>query len=51
MEIDLVKQLTSSRKAIIKRIKEWRPKESTDSAIEMIFFKANTKGLKGNAIA
>jgi hypothetical protein len=28
----------------------WRPERSADSAIELIFYKINTKGLKGKTI-
>jgi hypothetical protein len=46
-----MKEMVSrSRKALINRLKEWRPEISTDSAIELIYFKINTKGLKGKTI-
>ena len=35
---------------MINRLKEWRPDRSTVSAIDLIFYKINTKELKGNTI-
>jgi hypothetical protein len=35
---------------MISKLKEWRPEVSTDSAIEMIYYKINTKGIKGKTI-
>ena len=43
-------ELVASRKALINRIKEWRPERDFDPAIESIFYKANKKGLKGKTI-
>ncbi len=50
MENDLVSQLVSSRKDLINRLKEWRPEGSTDPAIELIFYKVSSNGLKGKTI-
>ncbi len=43
-------ELVASRKTLINRIKEERPERELDPAIELIFYKANTKGVKGKAI-
>jgi hypothetical protein len=50
MENDLVSELISSRKAQINRLKEWRPEGSIAAAIDLIFYKSNTKGINGKAI-
>ena len=50
MENDLINEIVKSRKALINKLREWRPESDADPVVERIFYKANTKGLKGKGI-
>ncbi len=49
MENDLINELVKSRKALVNKVREW-PESDADPVVERIFYKANTKGLKGKGI-
>jgi hypothetical protein len=50
MENNILSKIISSRKSLINSLKEWRPERSSESAIQLIFYKCDTKGLKGKTI-